>query len=34
MDLNSFFVLKWLPKRLKRDFDYPNLIFFNLQTKF
>ena len=34
MDLNSFFALKSLQKRLKRDFDHPKLIFFHLQRKF
>ena len=34
MDLDSFFAVKSLRERLKRDFDDSKLIFFNLQRKF
>ena len=34
MDLDSFFALKSLRERLKRDFDDSKLIFFRLQRKF
>ena len=34
MDLNSFFALKSLPKRLKRDFDDPKLIFLTCKEIF
>ena len=34
MDLDSFFAVKSLRERLKRDFDDSQLIFFNLQRKF
>ena len=34
MDLGSFFALKSLGERLKRDFDDSQLNFFHLQRKF
>ena len=34
MGLDSFFPLKSLRERLKRDFDDSKLIFFHLQRKF
>ena len=34
MDLDSFFMLKSLRERLKRDFDDSKLFFFHLERKF